>query len=338
MNSLYIIIASLLMLVMLDGCGGKKAEPPVYEKHTLPQWYLTPPKNSAEYLYGVGEGVDHDEAVKHALVNMTSKFGITVASHYESSSRFSQRYREYYSKTIRQDLQSEVESIHINNYETLEVKKIRYNRYIALIRSEKTGFVHGLIDSLDRQAKNIKAREKQILDSGVISRYNFYTEAVRKLESTFSTLVVLNTLSDTFDDNPYLQLVAEMHKKLRALKNTMTFSINGDRDSLGFMEVIRTALTDHQIKIDAVEDKNHLSVYLSTTVGNSVSYGFYIAKTVLLVTVKDYQGRTVGGNRLNINGQATQGDSAALENASKKLQNMIQKEGLAKVLGVDLDF
>jgi hypothetical protein len=338
MKSFYIIATSLLLLIIFNGCGGKKTKPPVYEKHTLPEWYLTPPRNNSEYLYGIGEGTNRDEAVKQALVDMTSKFGITVASHYESSSSYSQHYREYYSKTVQQDLQSEVGSVRISNYETLEVQKIRYNRYIALVRSEKAGFVRGLVDSLDKQAKKLKAHEKQVLNSDVISRYNFYAEAVRKLEGTFSTLIILNTLSGTFDDRPYLQLVAEMHKKFLALKNAMTFSINGDHDSSGFMEVIRTALTDRQIKITAAEDKNHLSVYLSTSINSSVSYGFNIAKTVLLVTVKDYHGKIVGGNRLNINGQATQGDAAALENASKKLQDIIKKEGLAKILGVKLEF
>ena len=100
-------ISTLLFLFVLTltGCGSEPAAPAKQESmRQLPTWYLSPPKNSERYLYGVGEVKNLDEATRHALENMVSRFGIAIESQYRSNVQYKKDYREYFEKRTESDM------------------------------------------------------------------------------------------------------------------------------------------------------------------------------------------------------------------------------------------
>ena len=304
----------------------------------LPAWYLTPPAMTDEYLFGVGDGNTLEEARKSALENMISQLGITIASSYESTLNVHKGYREYFTKKTSHNIKSEIASLRISNYETLQSEKRAYNNYIMLIRSNKQQFTEGLIKELDQKVDKIEVQRMLLQNSDVLSRYQFYTEASNELNDMFSTLLVLNTLDATFQDDLYMQTISAINTELQALKEQMTFSFVSDTDSTVFQEEISVALTDKKMHIidEKRVDNDHVVIALHSTVNYALSHGFDIARVALVIEAKDYQGKMIGGNRMNLTGHATQGKAVALENASRKFRDLIKKDGLGLTLGIKL--
>jgi len=332
-------IVSLLISIgifLLGGCSKNKPKPMTESSKQLPAWYLTPPAMTDEYLFGVGDGNTLEEARKSALENMISQLGITIASSYESTLNVHKDYREYFTKKTLHNIKSEITSLRISNYETLQSEKRAYNNYMMLIRSNKKQFIKSLIKELNQIVNKIETQRRLIRRSNVLSRYQFYHKASDELNDMFSMLLVLNTLDSTFQDESYMQTIATINAELQALKEQITFSLVSDVDSLGFQEEINVALTDKKMRIinESHSDINHVVIALYATVNYALSHGFDIARVALVIEVKDYQGKIIGGNRMNLTGYATQGKAVALENASRKFRELIDKDGVGHVLGI----
>lgn len=331
-------LIALMLIFLFGGCSTTKPEPSIHKEKPLPQWYLVPPNRSKTYLYGAGEGSTPKKAIHSALANMASKLGIFIASNYTSTLSSRKMYREYVAQSIVSNIQSEIASIRISNYEVIKNEQWRYNRFIVLVRSDRNKFIQGLIADIDRKMNRIKSKEPMIRTGNAMACYRFYAESSATIDTMFPTLLILTTLSDNFDDSAYLKYAKKINHDFLTLKNSITFSLQGDRHSSGFMEAIRVSLTDQHLKVTGhpVRNDNHIIINLRTTIQNSRSYDFDIAKTILEISVKDNQNNIIGGNRVIINGQALHGQEAALDNAAKKLQAMMKKDGTGKVLGISL--
>lgn len=329
---------ALVLIFLLGSCTAPEPEPSVHEEKLLPQWYLVPPNSSETYLYGAGEGSTHKKAIRSALENMASKLGISIASHYTSTLSSHTVYREYVSKSITSNIQSEVAGIRISNYEVIKSVQWRYNRFIVLVRSDRNRFAKSLVSDIDRKMNRIKNKETLVRTGNAITRYRFYAESSETINTMFPTLLVLSTLSDSFDDSPYLIFAEKINHDFQTLKNSITFSLQGDRHASGFIEALRVSLTDQHFKVirHQASGNNHIIIDLRTAIKNSRAYDIYIAKTILDISVKDNKNTVIGGNRVTINAQALQSKEAALDNAAKKLQAMLKKEGVEKILGIPL--
>lgn len=335
MNLQYFFVLMLIGSVF-SGCGGTKPAPLSYEPKPLPSWYLNPPGNSAAYLYGIGEGANLEEAKKNALDNMVSQLGISISSNYASKMSSHKSYREYVTKDTSFEVKSEVSKIRISNYEVIQREQYKYNRFMLLVRSNKEQLTQSLVKELKAKTKRLETQRRTLASSNPLSRYQFYDRSQKEIKEMFSTVLVLDTLDTSFSDEIYASTVETINAEFQALKRDMTFSLSYDSNSKGFKEEIQVALTNEDKRVVEKQrnNKNHISIVLRTTAEYAKSNGFNIARAVLQIDVKDNNGKVVGGNRINLIGHATQGNAIALNNAVKKLHDLIQKDGIETILGI----
>ena len=120
------------------------------------------------------------------------------------------------------------------------------------------------------------------------------------------------------------------------MSKRINFVVEGDQASAAMIEPVRVALTDSGLKVSPSTNKDSLIVKLSTRSEETSGMGFIIARMVVNIEVKTAQGKTVGGNKLMINGHSPQSYAQAKENGAKKLGGMIAKDGITKILGITL--
>jgi len=313
-----------------------KTPPVVYTPRELPGWFLNPPSNTQQYLYGSAEGKNLKEARGNALENMISQLGISISSSYQSKLKVKRQYREYFSKDIDYTLEAEVKKIRVSNYELIQSHKQSYNQFLVLVRSDKQLFTQGLIKDLDMKINSIKADRELYRSSNVLRRQQFYSRASKELDTLLPSLLVLSSLDSSFEDAGYLQSISKIKKESQELHEKLSFSLVNDENSKAYKEELQVALTDQGKHVTRTQknDKDHIFINLHTTTNFSNAQGFDILKATLTIEVKDHQNKLIGGNRIKLSGQATQGKSFALRNSSKKLQNLIHKSGIEKVLGI----
>ena len=119
----YYIFPILLILISAAGCvaPGKQIQPEqAGEKSTYPQWYLSAPKDTPFYLYGVGEGETKESALKNALLNISSRLSLTISSDSNIYKESYTDYREYTQKTVKEDIRAKTQSLTFSDYELLK--------------------------------------------------------------------------------------------------------------------------------------------------------------------------------------------------------------------------
>ena len=59
-----------------------------------------------------------------------------------------------------------------------------------------------------------------------------------------------------------------------------------------------------------------------------------MARSAISILIKESKGNTIGSNKLNITGQSNGSYDIAKENVAVKLNALIEKEGISKVIGL----
>lgn len=329
----FVILSTILLL--FSGCGTQKRVV-VAKPKELPSWYKTPMHSSSSTLYGVGEGESRDEAIANALNAMASTLSVSISSEFKTKSVVKEGEDESYRSTSINEVKSSVKKIRISSYEVVESEQLGFKKYIALVKSDKRKLFESLREELNQKFKIIDDKRAEIQNYNAIKQLSIYKEAKNSVVDVPNTLIVMNVLQKDFDDSVYLRKLKEVDKRYEQLLSSITFSVQSNSQAENLIAAIRKGLSAKKLILKKGSGKMHFNIYISSTAQNASSYGFSLVRSAIAITVKDSTGAVIGSNKLNITGQSTQGYAIAKENVAAKLNAMVKKEGIAKVLGLEL--
>ena len=330
------IIALLsAVLLLLSGCGTQKRVV-VAKPVELPSWYKTSPQSSSSTLYGVGEGENRDTAIANALNAMASTLSVSISSEFKTKSVVKEGAYESYRSTSVNEVKSSVKKIRISSYEVMESQQIGFKKYIALVRTDKRKLFDSLKDELEQKFKIIDDKRAGIQNYNAIKQLSIYKEAKDSVVDVPNTLIVMKILQKGFDDSHYLRKLKGVDERYEQLLSSITFSVESNVEAQNLKAVIRKGLSAKKLTLKESVGKNHFTIYISSKAQNASSYGFNLVRSAIAITIKDNDGAIIGSNKLNITGQSTQGYAVAKENVAAKLNAMVEKEGIAKVIGLEL--
>ncbi|MFA6191360.1 MAG: LPP20 family lipoprotein [Sulfurimonas sp.] len=324
-------ITLFIILLLFSACASQK-QSVVASKKEFPEWYKNPVKTSTSTMYATGEGESKEEAVAVALSAMASTFSVSISSEFKTKSVVQEGNIESSQTTSINEVKSDVQKIRISNYEVVEVEEIGFKRFIVLVKSEK----RKLFESLKRELEQKISLIQTGTTTNAIKELNRYKEQKNSLQDVPNTLTVMSVLDESFDGSKYIKKVKEIDEKYEKLLASITFSIESDGESQNLKAPIQKGLSEKKMIIKEGSGKNHFKITLSSKTEQASSYGFNLARCAINITIKDYSGAIIGSNKLNITGQSTQGYNIAKENVTIKLAEMIKKEGIEKVLGLEM--
>ncbi len=329
------IILLIFTLLFFSGCGGEK-KLQVAAPKPLPDWYTNPPVSDTHSLYETADGVDKKEAVTNALDAMVATLSVEIASEYKSKKSIRDGAISSYQHDVDNTVQTKVNAIRVSNYKVMESKEQGFRRHLVLIQSDKQQLFESLKKELDEKIVLLQNQERQIGDKNVVEQLRFYREANSGFATLASTLNVMNILNRGFDSAPYLKTKSHYTTRYSELLNRVTVSLASNSQADGLIAPLQAALSNKKIVIQKRQDSYHLTVHIEAEINYVHEMGFDLARAAITLTTKDHAGRTLGSNKLNIIGQSTQGNAVAKENIAIKLKRMIAKEGIEKILGVEL--
>ncbi len=324
----------LFTLLVFTGCGSQKRV--VVAHKTYPTWYENPPRSSANEMYEIGEGSTKEEAINNALSMMIATLSVTIKSSYHSKTVENQGRVEDYQKTVSNEIKSDVKKIRISHYDVLKAQDFGFKKYLVLIKADKRKIFEGLQQELNQKFSLIDKRAQSIKTQNAIKQIYFYKESKASIANVPNTLIVMKGLQKDFDESSYLSKVADIEAKYNKLIDTITFSIKTNSNAKNLQAPIRDGLSMRKLQIKNTQGSMHFTITIDSKIEKANAYGFTLARSAISIAVKDYRGSIVGSNKLNIIGQSTQGFAIAKENVAIKLQVMVEKEGIEKVLGLEL--
>ena len=134
-----------------------------------PSWYLNPPLNDGNMLYGVGVANTKQEAILNALDDLSSRLMLTIESNQEISLKSFRDYREYVSKTTIFNINTKSEKLTFKDYKIEDFysfqKEIFY--LISIKKSDLINSLNSQISNLYDEYEIIKRSNDDILNKNI---------------------------------------------------------------------------------------------------------------------------------------------------------------------------
>jgi len=329
------VISLILALFVLSGCGATKQVN--VRPQTLPSWYTHPPSSTATTLYALGEGETKKEAIAEALSFMASTLSVKISSSYNAKTVVKEGTTHNSSDgTYKSEIQSDVAEIRISNYEVLESRSLGFKHYAVVVKSDKQKLFKSMKQELDQRFLMIDKDEASLIHAGAIKQLVFYGKTKNSLKSLPNTLIVMNVLNPRFEGYGYIRSSQLLSSKYQDIVQNISFSVRANGEAQNLKAVVSSALSEKRLRIKESKSVMHYTISINAKIVKTEAYGFTLARSEVTFTTKNSKGVVVGTHKVNITGQSSQGYSIAKQNLSIKLTQLIQKESIAKVLGLDI--
>jgi len=322
-------------LLFLSGCGSQKRVV-VAEKKEIPTWYQYPPKSSTSELYAVGNGRDKQSAITDALTQMVSTLSVSVSSKFSAKTVVKEGSVNSSESLYTDESTSEVQNIRISNYELLESQSLGFKNYAVLVKSNKKKLFDGMKKEIEQNFEIIEKERTSVEHLNIMKHLSFYKKSKESLSSLPNTLLVMSELNTEFDGTAYLSKAQTVNAEYEELLASITFSINSNAQARNLIAPIAKGISAKKLKIADSIGKKHFNIMIKSDIQRASSYGFTLARCAIAITIKDSTGSVIGSNKLNITGQSSQGYGIAKENVALKLNALIKKEGIAKIIGLEI--
>lgn len=319
----YFLLA--LAVVLFSGCLHTK---PSVKQIKTPQWVKSVPKDNAKFTYGVGISKTREDALKEALNDVVSKFGIKMKSSFVNK----EIEEGYYSRSISSsNIETTVEKIKITNYKVEKSHRISYNEYAVLVNVDNKKFSNTLQKEIKKLKKNIVNRLERSVTKDAISRYKIKKEVSKECDILLSNVLVAYELDKSFDKNKYFNFVSDVKDDYYSEANSLRFFVSGDEGSENFVEVINKGLLNKNFNI--VDDPELKSVKVVLNVRDNISTKKDIVKIEIDVKVLDGQ-KLIGNNTIVLKERFNSSKSKIYDLAYIHFEQEMKELGIEKILGI----
>ena len=327
---LYFLIG---LTLLLTACGNSK-ERVVVKERTLPAWYLKPPQSNSKEMYGIGEGKDKQEALSNALSSLLATLSVSISSNYSAKSVIKEGRINSNDATYVNEVHSEVKKIRISSYEVMQTQKLGFKKYAVLVKVDRAKFFKSLQNEIDQEFALINSWEKRKAKKSALDTLSFYNKALNNLSDLQNRLLVMSVLNENFNTKPYLQKYEQLFSKREKLLKSITFWVDANYKPL--ITPITKGLSAKEFRIKNQRSKNHFNISIKSSMQKANAYGFYIIRAAINITTKDNYGNRLATNLINITGQSSQSYAIAKQDVAKKLSKLVDKEGIAKILNINI--
>ena len=330
-----LIISLGFILLFSSGCGTQKRVV-IAEKKVAPSWYKHPPKSSSNELYAIGNGRNKQTAITNALTQMVSTLSVSVSSKFSAKTVVREGSVNSSSAVYSDTSTSEVKNIRISNYELVESQSLGFKNYIVLVKSNKKKLFLSMKKEIEQKFEIIEKEKQSVEHLNMIKHLSFYKKSKESLSSLPNTLIVMSELDTAFDGSRYLSKAQAINAEYEDLLSSITFSIESNSQAKNLVAPVAKGISAKKLKIANSSGKKHFNIVIKSDIQRASSYGFTLARAAITITIKESTGAVIGSNKLNITGQSSQGFSIAKENVALKLNALIEKDGISKVIGLEL--
>ncbi|MDF1876440.1 LPP20 family lipoprotein [Sulfurimonas sp. SAG-AH-194-L11] len=322
---------TLTLLIFLHGCGASPA--PVPKKTPPPAWvYSVLPNDTATSMYGLAIAKTREAAIKAALNDMISRLSVKIESTFQSKQKV---INNYYSNTITQsDIKAKVEKVKINNYKVIKSYRISYREFAVMIVTDKQKFIKGLKEELEVKKKLIVQQMQTLTFKDKVSQYNLAKKMSKKAKALLPTVLILSTIDELYNSKIDQDFIFNIEDKFLHVSSSLKFYVHGDKKSSLFVDKIKNNLAQNNFSVVKKEDD---AIDITVTTQDNINKSVIeIAVLTMKISVKEDNQR-IGGKINIIKERYNSSINNVYKNAAIHFEQNILKQGINKVLGINLN-
>ncbi|MDA3806405.1 MAG: LPP20 family lipoprotein [Thiomicrorhabdus sp.] len=334
-KSLALVIASTALF--LTGCQQSKpiAQSMTQPTEIIPAWFISPPKDNAVTLFGLGEGKTKADAIQSALSNLAGKLGTEIQANEKLiKTQYTSAYR--YNEEINQHIiESTIHKITLNQYQVVELKHFGYQQFLALVSSNKLLLSRSLQQTLDQQIREYETEKLSLSSTTAFSHFQFFAKQQQSLAEFNNNLSALLTLKKTSKIQPYQTYLHDVQSNFAKAQQQTVFYINHQPTAKHIQKAISDKLLQAGFKTTQDVSAATNTIEIITSTKQTQAYEFFIIREH--IELKTTEGNIPsGGNQFALKGQGLNLQQAQ-QQLALNFKSQLQNSTLETALGINQD-
>ena len=314
--------------VFYTGCiGGKMPEKEI----KLPSWYLNAPLNNGLYLYGSGEGSTLEQSKSNALNAMAAGLVVSVASSTQINTKTTlSNNQESYSKDVSKNLKVEVQKIKFTNA-TLKNSEHLGGKFYTLMQTNRIDLFDQQKGEFDGKDQRIEMLYRRLEGKSKLEQIHILQNIYPDIKEAKAQAIVLHAINNDFEYGHYIKKYDSYIDRIDEIKSLVLISVVTKQGVGNFKDHLIDMLNRDKFKVTFENKKSDIEIELSVQPKYSMASGWHIAKVTTTVSVVT-NGKIVSNKIINSVGRSSTSQEGALEDASKRFRESLEKETLDKIV------
>lgn len=319
----------MVLSLFMSGCASKATAPPA----EIPKWVQNPLGDTAESIYGIGEGYSLESAKKSALRDIAGKLMTKVSS--ESVGRASDSNGQS-SSSFQQKINTQIEDTKLTSYETIRAINVN-GQYYVLIDMDRKVFIKDNKNKLDEIEAKITQELSGIERKNKLVQLAHYNKVVQLAEEARRPLYLIQAVNSQFDIDSYLKKYRQYEQNEKQLSQTTQFAIKYDAGMSGVAKRLADSMKINGFQVN--NNTNHDAIIsISGTATKSEAFSMKMVAINFIVTVKTDNNLLINSKQYIINGSSVSSYAAGELNALNQIkQSFNTKLDLYSMLGLNIN-
>lgn len=315
-------MALALTLWLMTACSGLRFEMPA------PEWVLNPPKDTAQWYWGVGEGDDLETARRGALRDIAARLRVSIAGNMESQMVVHNQTVERAARTRISEVVQKTEFTNV----TLEKSARAKGGIYALVKVDRVAFIRetaARFESLNRQALELT----RTLDSKKpIEQYLALRAALPHVENAIAAAQLLR-VADPGREQAQLPRLESLQQQALAAANLLVFSLQYKAADADIAQVVTTFLNANGMRV-APAGRDTLPLSIVASAREQMLFGNRNVRLQLTLNLRDERQHNIASREYLINGNSLNTFEAARQDAMRELARVLNEAGTPAALGI----
>lgn len=315
MKSIYLIIITLLFV----NCSQNQTI-------ELPKWYINPPQNDSIKLYGVGYGMNIQNAEQNALDNLAQKIVVNISSSMETlRQESSYNNQSNYSESSLQSVKSKVKKISFMNFTNEKSVQVA-NQIYTLVSIDRSNLIRQYDDKISQTVKQIDQIIALQKYQVAIEKKAGYLKIEKLIAKAEDNLIILDSISiNKTKITQYKNKFNQLSLDHANIDNNLSIYVEHDQNSQLIADVITSEFAKNNIKINTekTNSSDEVLIKISSTETKQFLYGSYLIKSEINLAFRTNKNQIIKNSLMRLSGSSSISYEEAKINLSKKLAKKI---------------
>jgi len=340
MFRIFVLFVTIFISLSFLGCGGSTPNPKSVSSSSMPSWYLSEVPTDSINFYGVGEGSTKDSAKAKALTQISGAISTTVESAMEITE--SDSTKNGYTQESKNNIKSSTDSIKFTGVTIIDTAYVD-GKFYTYLKVDRATLFNSLKRDLDNNYHNTLNLFKQMRSRGsfeVLKKSDKLTKMVDKILSK-PTIEILKSINHSFNSTQYRDKIISIKTDLDNIKANIVVYIEANtRLSSYYKDIVEKYISSYGLSIVNYNTnmKNLLVINVSVNArqknvrtSDPRLRGATFVDATIVLTTKDYSGKIVAQNRVDVINISKDGlESAKIK--TKKFEREIKRKGILNIL------
>lgn len=307
---------------LLTGCARMPERP------ADPPWVITPPADTAEAFFGVGEGVDLAAARRSALRDIAARLRVSVSGVLTSQTTVS---GAQVSRSQSSRISEEVHKTEFRN-PVLVASAASPQGVYALVRVDRAEFLRQTRERIEQLFTRVRQLRADVTRQTPLERFALWQQAQPLLVQLQAQQAVLGAGVLTAEDRQRQATVAGWQLEADAAASALVLALRHRPEEADVAAVLSQALTSQGLRLTEAPGQANAWLELATTVRSDTVPPATVLRLGVQTRLRDpATGRIVGSREHALTGHSLIDAASARQQALRKWQQELAGTPLAEL-------